>query len=436
MYDEVVSAYDQPIEFVVGFAGSGKSTELANRFSDSNTLVLTPTHKAKEVLFCKGVANVATIHSVLKLVPTLNMEMRRGQKMQKLKQIGDLDLTKITDIGIDEFSMINTEILDKLLETLPSHCKVTVFGDPYQLEPIDGDLVCPEDYTDKITELTTQHRAKAPRVVETFMRFKDFIAGGGMDLTITTNGKDLVSGTTKGFNPDTDRALAFTNAKVLELNDRIGQELGLPKKISIGEEITINGISGTLVEAPFDDFNTMTIYPKCVSKGKLMDGEKLRIAIQTVKADMRKFKTKIPPSEVGYIEIDGTVYKFMYDLDHYANSKAFKANVEESQFDLIEYHELKDDVKLKEWCADNRDAKGVRERGKAWSTFLAHQGLVWDKRRPFASTVHKAQGQEFSRVFIAQEDMKKMIKGKYYKKYARLMYVALSRAIDKVIIIK
>jgi len=49
--------------------------------------------------------------------------------------------------------------------------------------------------------------------------------------------------------------------------------------------------------------------------------------------------------------------------------------------------------------------------------------------------VHKAQGQEFSRVFIAQDDIKGIIRGKYYLKYARLMYVALSRAIHKVVIV-
>ena len=429
MYDEEVSAYDQEIEFVIGFAGSGKSTELAKRFDGKTSLVLTPTHKAKEVLLGKGVKNVATIHSLLKLVPTLNQEMRRGQRMQKLQQIGDLDLKAIKNIGIDEFSMINVEILDMLLEMLPANCKVTVFGDPYQLEPVDGELVEPECYTQNITELTTQHRAEAPEVVETFMRFKDFIKGTGqMDLRV-----DLPHGTVKGFNPATDRALAFTNAKVLELNEEIAEELNLPKEIGIGEEIMINGLVGELVEQPSEEVRR--IYPKCVSKGKLMTGDKLEEAIENIEYDMEKYNNNISYAPLGYIKIDEDVYSFSYDLDHYAEAKRRKKVVETIQFALIDEHSLAKDVKLSEWCRDNKQARHVKARGTAWKQYLLHQGLLWDLRRPFATTVHKAQGQEFSRVFIAQDDIKGIIRGKYYLKYARLMYVALSRAIHKVVIV-
>jgi len=434
--NEVVSNYDQDIEFVTGFAGSGKSTELAKRFNGSNSMVLTPTHKAKEVLLAKGVKNVGTIHSLLKLVPTLNQNMRRGQRMQKLKRIGDVDLKSIKQIGIDEFSMINVEIMDTLLELLPSHCKVIVFGDPYQLEPVDGEPIEPEQYTADITELTVQYRAEAPEVVETFMRFMEFIkSNGNPSIDLRLNPK-IERGSLKSFNADTDRCLAYTNDAVIAYNTKIAQRLNLPKEISIGEEIFINGLVGKLVEQPEQsEEEILTIYPKCVSKGKLMTGDKLIGAIEDIESDMMKYNTNIKQYKTAYIEIDETVYKFHKDLDHYANAKALKSYVEETQFALIDDHELEPDVDLKDWCYNNRGARGVRERGKAWSTYLAHQGLVWDLRRPFATTIHKAQGQEFSTVFIAQDDIKKCIRGKYYLKYARLMYVGLSRAINKVVIV-
>jgi len=422
--------YRQPINFVIGFAGSGKSTELAKRWRP-NWLVLTPTHKAKGVLEAKGINNVYTIHSVLKLVPTLNENMRRGQKMQRLSRIGETDLSSITHIAIDEFSMINTYIMDMLLNALPADANVTIFGDPYQLPPVDGDPVDPEWYTDKITELTVQYRAEAPDVVETFMRFMNYIKGTGeMDLRV-----NLPHGTIKGFNPATDRALAYTNQRVLELNDAIAKELKLPKEISIGEEISINGVIGKLVDTPVDiEYEPLHIYPKCLSKGKLMTERKLEDAIEKVEDDMAKFGTDINQWEVAYIEIDDTIYSFSLDLDHYANSKIRKGLVEEAQFSLIEEYDLAKDIDLKDWCRNNKNSHTVR-RGKAWSNFLLHQGLIWDMRRPFASTVHKAQGQEFDTVYIAQDDMKKAIRNGYYEQYARLMYVALSRAIKKVVIV-
>ena len=176
MYDEECSAYEQEIKFVLGFAGSGKSTKLAN-MADENTLILTPTHKAASVLQRKGLGNVFTIHSVLKLVPTLNVNYNpsKRQKMQKLKRIGDVDLSSIKQVFIDEFGMLNTYILDLLLELLPAESKVIVFGDPYQLSTITGDSIEPLDYTENIEYLTIQHRADAPAVVETFMRFMHYI---------------------------------------------------------------------------------------------------------------------------------------------------------------------------------------------------------------------------------------------------------------------
>ena len=54
----------------------------------------------------------------------------------------------------------------------------------------------------------------------------------------------------------------------------------------------------------------------------------------------------------------------------------------------------------------------------------------------FASTVHKAQGSEFDAVFVDVNDIKKSILPNYYDTYARLMYVALSRAKKKVYIIQ
>jgi ATP-dependent exoDNAse (exonuclease V) alpha subunit len=53
----------------------------------------------------------------------------------------------------------------------------------------------------------------------------------------------------------------------------------------------------------------------------------------------------------------------------------------------------------------------------------------------FASTVHKAQGSEFDRVWIIKDDIQKSILNNYYDNYARMMYVAISRAKKKVFIL-
>lgn len=427
---EQVSNYEQEIKFITGFAGSGKSTKLVEK-ANPKTLILTPTHKAAAVLIRKGVENVYTIHSVLKLVPTINENYIPGKhRMQRLKQIGGTDLSKIHTVFIDEFSMINVEIMDLLLSVLPESTKITVFGDPYQLPPVDGEAIDPLFYTDNIEELTVQHRAEAPEVVDTFMRFMRYIKDGkGDDLRFHPA---IKHGDLKDFNPDTDRALAFTNARVLEINNEIAGILNLPTEFSNGEALIANQIDCILINSK--EALNGKIYPQCISKGKLMSGDKLGIAVTKIENDIEKYNTQIP-YPLSTIEIDGIKHSIYYDKNHYATQKKLKAEVDKWQSYVYQVNNIPEDIQLKNWCRDNKTAKGVKERGRAWSEYMAHGSLVFNLQRPFATTIHKSQGSEFSTVYVAQGDIKKSIRNGYYMQYARLMYVALSRAINKVVII-
>ena len=431
MIGDVVMAYEQPIKFVEGFAGSGKSTHLAAAANDK-TLVLTPTHKAARVLQNKGVKNVYTIHSVLGLVPTLNQNYKPGkQRMQKLKRVGSTELSEMADIFIDEFSMINVEILDLLLELLPDTCRVTIYGDPYQLPPVDGEAVDPLGYTEDIEELTTQHRAEAPEVVETFMRFMNFIKGSGeknLRMNLAIKGGNL-----NDFNPDTDRVLAYTNAKVGSLNKQIANVLNMPEQYEDGDKLVANQLdclyAGGNVEVEHN------IYPNCISKGRLMDPEKLDTVVRKTEEDMDKYGSDISMFSKCNIELEDKVYSIHYDIDHYATQKKLKENVDRWQKHVYNNNEVPEDMKLANWCRENRSAAGVKERGKAWANYISHSNLVFNLQRPWATTIHKSQGSEFDTVYIAQADIKRSIMNNYYETYARLMYVALSRAIKRVVII-
>ena len=427
---EQVSNYDQEIRFVTGFAGSGKSTKLS-KSATPKTLVLVPTHEAAKVLHSKGI-KAYTIHSVLSLVPTLNFDFRKGQRLQVLKKIGQTDLSTIEDVFIDEFSMISTEILDHLLEVLPPHCKVTVFGDPYQLPPVSGTPIEADYYTEDIEDLTIQHRADNPHIVETFMRFKEYIRTGNSKISLVLN-PSIKKGTLKDFNPETDRALAYTNSKVISINNAIAGILNMPKELSVDESIVINDIFATYKGNTKEEY--ITIYPNCISKGALQDETTLAKTIEKTKRDIEKYSTDLSMYETTTVSIDDEEYQIYYSADHYAEGLTLKKEVEKYQHLVADAHNLDKETQVSKWCSENRDAQYVKERGKAWSDYLKHQNLVFNFRRPFATTVHKAQGKEFSKVYIAQEDIKKSIRPGYYMTYARLMYVALSRAINEVIII-
>ena len=434
MDDELIDNYSQDIYFVIGHAGTGKSTLLAKN-TDMGTIVLTPTHKAKDVLINKGLVNVFTIHSVLKLVPTIDENFRTRGKLQRLRRLGDVDLKHINHIVIDEYSMINTRILDLLMEVLPPNAKVTIYGDSSQLPPVDGDPIDPYFYTaeNKITILTKQYRSEAPEVVKAFEQFVKYIETGNTSINLRLKfGGTLKKSGLLSFNHETDRILAYTNDRVIELNNKVAKQLNLPSNISIGEQVVINGIFGVVVKEPSKP--VFTVYPKCVSKGMLMSGDKLEATIESVEEDIEKYNQRLQYAEPFYVEVEDEVYKLYGDIQHHKHSKGFKAVVENAQLELIHEYSLGDDIDLKEYCRTHKNSH-TKARGRAWSEFLAHQSLVFDIRRPFATTVHKSQGQEFSKVFIDQEDIKKAIRGNYFEQYARLMYVAMSRAIEEVIIL-
>ena len=430
MYDEVVSNYDQNIKFVVGFAGSGKSTQLAKRWTE-DVLTLVPTHDSAKVLMAKGLKGVFTIHSVLGLVPTLNHNFHAGQKIQSLTRIGETDLSDVTDIFIDEFSLINVDILDMLLAVLPKHCKVTIFGDPFQLPPVDGQPVDPLDYSDEIIELNIQYRAEALHVVETFMRLVDYIKNPSPKKSLALN-PDIPHGDLSNFNPDTDRAIAYTNEKVIEMNLEIADILGYEPEIGIGEPIIINNsIHGELCEGMAE----MRVYPKCITKGHWMDMDDLTTASLKCSSDLNKYRIDISQYPTAQVDIDGVIATMHVDFDHYRTNKTMVEEIEKMQTLVRNGNNLDADVNLAKWCKENRDAMYVRDRGKAWSAKINHDNYVFDVRRPFATTVHRAQGKEFQNVYIAQKDLQRSIRGGYYVMYARLLYVALSRAITQVIIV-
>jgi len=263
-------------DFIFITGNSGKSTKIVD-IVDDNTLVLVPTHKAAQVLIDKEVKNVYTIHSVLKLVPSINENFKK-KMTTRLKQLGSTDLSKIKKVVIDEFSMINEEILNTLMATLPEKADVYIVGDPYQLSPVTGEPIQPWE---PIAELTTQYRSKNDDGTEMFMQFmysiRDYARSPEYNFTPT---EDWI----QRFNPETDRILAFTNKKVVELNTMVGGTT----TFNIGDELTMNGLPVTLSNS---DYN-QRIYPTCIAKGALMVDNKLEKASQTATRDIDKWNTQ------------------------------------------------------------------------------------------------------------------------------------------------
>ena len=174
------------IEYITGYAGTGKSTALLKQLTTiagkdkDDTIVLCPTHKAAHRLLPKipfGI-EIKTIHSLLGWIPAIN---ENAEKIEHIDIVAKTDrkIEEYNTFIIDEGGMMSEEMFMELIAKIEDArnfdtdgIKIYVYLDPYQLLPVKGrQIQLDEEFT---TKLTTQHRAESPDVVALFPRLVDF----------------------------------------------------------------------------------------------------------------------------------------------------------------------------------------------------------------------------------------------------------------------
>lgn len=144
------------ISFQIGLAGSGKSTAIAEYIANTWTLrglftelrVLAPTHNAVENIREKVLRefrrknnkrekenidrDIAKFNNSFK---TVHSFYRINWKTNEMLGLSDKD-KEVGVIIIDEFSLINREIFDKILKCTPLDVDLILIGDPLQLNSV------------------------------------------------------------------------------------------------------------------------------------------------------------------------------------------------------------------------------------------------------------------------------------------------------------
>ena len=165
------------IEYITGYAGTGKSTALLKQLTTiagkdkDDTIVLCPTHKAAHRLLPKipfGI-EIKTIHSLLGWIPAIN---ENAEKIEHIDIVAKTDrkIEEYNTFIIDEGGMMSEEMFMELVAKIEDarnfdteSIKIYVYLDPYQLLPVKGrQIQLDEEFT---TKLTTQHRAESTDVV-------------------------------------------------------------------------------------------------------------------------------------------------------------------------------------------------------------------------------------------------------------------------------
>lgn len=378
---------------IEGHSGTGKSTltkhileaadaqaELLSVITNSDNelqIELTATtNKAAEVLAEKTKRDATTIHKLLGL--RLMVNYKDGGTY--LKQTGNPQFYKNTLIVVDEASMENTELLERI-RGATDHCKVLHIGDPYQLAPV-RESSCPLfDTIDHKVKLTEIMRNAGP-IADLGEQFRQTLITGvfpdivlnGKEL-IHTNGEQFQAMVNNEFNSVTHdfnqaKILAWTNNMVNNYNDYCRSLYTPSKQFILGEQLVTNKpiLINTKIYASTDEIVKITEVGK----------------------------------ETTEMDITGT----WYTLNHQA--RVFVANNH----------------------ADVTNAMKAAKANKAWSDYYGMQEFFADLRPLHSSTVHKSQGSTYGTVYIDLDDIGKCHD---WSDVARMLYVAITRASAQVV---
>ena len=408
------------IEYITGYAGTGKSTALLKQLTTiagkdkDDTIVLCPTHKAAHRLLPKipfGI-EIKTIHSLLGWIPAIN---ENAEKIEHIDIVAKTDrkIEEYNTFIIDEGGMMSEEMFMELVAKIEDArnfdtdgIKIYVYLDPYQLLPVKGrQIQLDEEFT---TKLTTQHRAESPDVVALFTKFVEFLEGTNTkDLKIEFSDNVKKVSTTEAvqlFDITKDRLLAYTNEVVGWYNKEISIYNGIQsfvgQYVQLGSNPDLVYVEDMIDKSDVVLSDVVTWY---LDNNMLLQNSKISAKYMEL-----EFSTllKLDGVEFAKVAINGTtkiVPVVLGIYNAYSLTKQIKAAA----------------------IKDKKNYKFIYALNKAYTMDYK-----------FASTVHKAQGSEFDAVFVDVNDIKKSILPNYYDTYARLMYVALSRAKKRVYIIQ
>jgi ATP-dependent exoDNAse (exonuclease V) alpha subunit len=120
--------------------------------------LVAPTHKAKQVLSKSTDNDVMTVHQLLALKANINiLDLDLNDLKFDSAYIDSIPVNGV--LIIDECSMINDDLYDKLIESCTSkNCKIIACGDTRQLSPVKQTSLAKLFSIDNVYELSTVYR--------------------------------------------------------------------------------------------------------------------------------------------------------------------------------------------------------------------------------------------------------------------------------------
>lgn len=367
---------------ISGYAGTGKSTLVrfiieALDVEESKVVYTAYTGKAVEVLRKKGNKNACTLHKLL----YDHFPRPAGGFFRKPKPTIDYDV-----VIVDEVSMAPKTLMDLLL----SHqCYIICLGDPFQLPPVDKDednglLAHPHIFLDEV-----MRQAAESEIIRLTMDIRN-----NNPIAYTNSAKEALVLPKKDLNTGmlmwADQVLVATNAARQGLNTQMRSLLGFEGGPQEGDKvICLRNYWETFSENECDPLVNGTI-------GHIKNGFKtFRDFPYYIKADNHSF--------------DVWQANFIVGDDYFANTE-------------IDYKMLT----IGEKCCDWRLAYQLGKLKPKLGEIVPKEFTY-----AYAITCHKAQGSEWDKVLVLEEQFP------FDKQeHARWLYTACTRASEKLVLVR
>lgn len=367
---------------ISGYAGTGKSTLVRFIISaldvDEGRVCYTAfTGKAAEVLRKKGNRNVSTLHRLL----YESIPREAGGFYRRIKPSIPYDI-----IVVDECSMAPKELIDILF----NHKVYIIFlGDPFQLPPINKNddnhlLDNPHIFLDEI-----MRQAQESEIIRLTMKIRNQkpISFGSSDTVKILHHREL----TQGMYRWADQILTGTNATRAKINAEMRTMLG----------------KGTEPEAGDKVICTRNYWEDCSICGDPLINGSIGYLIKP-----HKSKIYLPwflRKEKEYFDVIKTEIEMPDTGDIYLLLN-------------IDYNMLQKETKSADWRLEYKLGKMRKQYGDL---------LPKDFLYAYAITVHKAQGSEWDKVLVYEENFPFN-----RTEHARWLYTAATRAADKLVILR
>lgn len=436
-----------------GRGGTGKTTivkKTLEQFDKSRVKILgsTISYEAKNVLQdnMQGY-KTATLASVLGLIPDYAKdgsmffrEKTLEERMNNSGLITPLPIETVDILIVDEASMIDEFIYNKLLELKKPRTKILFMGDNVQIPPInsrtdeEGNVIEGENSDSPVWQLID-----SGDYVELSERMRQGAESPILPITdlYAKNVEEIQSGETGLKNPLTDRTSNFQNNEGVlftsDVNEVVNQFVEDIEGSTDIREAVIVGARNAVV----DDMNLRVRKKLFETKEPFVIGDSIRINSPHVENNEVIFENglrakvkdvyELPEDNLGlkryeleieYIETNEKGDKFI--------RKAFLKTI--SPQDQKQYKN-----KLREMAARAKSfVPKTPESKKAWKEFFDIKSSTVDVGYGYAITSHKVQGSTYNSAYVLEGDIMSFPGG--IEQTNRMMYTAVSRPRKKLVI--